>query len=72
MFRLLFLVRIGAYVERGPVTSTVVCIVVQTNVARGAFHASFITLKYMTPVVCDYDTISSLYVLARRSCFMKP
>ena len=40
------MVRIGVYVGREPVTSAVVCIVVQVNVARGAYRAVSIISQY--------------------------
>ena len=44
------MVRIGGYVGRGQVISTVVCIAVQTNVARGAPRAGTAVEQYMTSV----------------------
>ena len=40
--------RIGAYVDCGQVISAVVCIVVQTNVARDAYRAGAVVSQYMT------------------------
>ena len=45
------MVRIGAYVGRAPVTSTVVCDVVQTNAARSAFRADISISQYKFPGV---------------------
>ena len=54
------MVRIGAFVYREPVLSTVVYIVVQKNVARNALRAATAIPQYITsvqpnllPVVCD-------------------
>ena len=44
------MVRIGAYVGREAVFSTIVYIAVQTNVARNAFRAATTTPQYMTSV----------------------
>ena len=45
------MVRIGEYVGREPVTSTVVRILVQTNVARDALYAGTIIPQYISPGV---------------------
>ena len=44
------MVRIGASVDCEPVFSALVYIAVQTDVARGAFHAATTIPQYVTPV----------------------